>query len=75
MSEFVSSLGCLVKVRPAPEHLAPGWMLSLRVDHPGQVGSVASWPEGGEREPIQYAEVYLSEEDRAALLAALGAVA
>jgi hypothetical protein len=69
-AQFVSTLGCTVTVRPAPETLGLGAMLSLRVDHPEAVGTVAN-ALSDEREPIQYAEVYLDREDIRSLMKAL----
>jgi hypothetical protein len=68
--QFTSTLGCTVRVRPAPENLGTGAMLSLRTDHPEAVGSIVIHGQE-EREPIQYAEVYLSREDIGRLVRAL----
>lgn len=55
MEPFITALGCGVAVAKAPDHLGPGVMLILRMPP----------PDG------RWAEVYLSEQDRAALIAAL----
>lgn len=71
MGDFKTEKGCVVKVRPGHEDMEPGSVvLSLRVDHPAHVGSVAA----REEEPhlIQYAEVVLTPIEMKALASLLG---
>lgn len=68
MTEFTTQTGCRVRLRPAPA-LGPGAsILSLRVDHPAAVGYVGTEEE---HTTLQYAEVMLTPEERAALAAGL----
>lgn len=55
MNPFTTSLGCTILVRPAPENLGKGVILSLNMQPHDE----------------RYAEVFLTEDEKAALIETL----